>query len=528
MSVQANGRVRLCGNGRAGGERKPVFEMLVLGCGGGPVGSNLSSYLVKPAARKWSEGCTGLEGGSTLGAIVALAERDPDLFSEFSSVGEEDDDLQSRGRRRTRRINGGAAPQERVETVRQRQARAHRTGGIVWDSINCFLITHGHLDHIAGLVISSALCRPRVKPVYGVEHTIANIERAMDGGVWPVLGGREDLDGTGKGKGIAYEYRVFEAPSTRSRTLSPSLSFTAFPIAHGPNPSSGASAADPSSSSSRSATQKTTTTATKTTTARTGRGSLEQEVYCSTAAFVKDEETKREFLFFGDVEPDSVSGTDLNHRVWAAAAPKILDRTLDTIFLECSYPSAQPRELLFGHLSPPFLMEELDVLADEVRKRQAAAAAAATRIGAQEEPDEGSEMPPPLEGVTVVIMHIKDELYPTPRPRPPPSSKPQPVRLETETAAVAAADPSSSSSNSGPRRSPRLGSAQPSSLASGSLPTGKDEDEDAEEEEAEEEGEDDDDETVQERIERELNELERTRRTGVKFLLAQQGMRIEF
>jgi hypothetical protein len=30
MSVQANGRVRLCGNGRAGGERKPVFEMLVL------------------------------------------------------------------------------------------------------------------------------------------------------------------------------------------------------------------------------------------------------------------------------------------------------------------------------------------------------------------------------------------------------------------------------------------------------------------------------------------------------------------
>ena len=123
---------------------------------------------------------------------------------------------------------------------------------------------------------------------------------------------------------------------------------------------------------------------------------------------------------------------------------------------------------------------------------------------------------------TVVIMHIKDELYPTPRPRPPPSSsKPQPARLETDTAA----DPSSSSSsNSGPRRSPRLGSVQPSSLAPGSSFTTEDNDDDAEEEEEEEE--DDDDETVQERIERELNELERKRRTGVKFLLAEQGMRI--
>lgn len=525
MSVQANGRVRFGGNGRArgGGERKPAFEMLVLGCGGGPVGSNLSSYLVKSASRRWSEGCTGLEGGSTLGAIVALAERDPDLFSEFSAE-DEADRLRGRGnaaKRRTRRVDGANAHERVVETARGRKARAHRTGGIVWDSINCFLITHGHLDHIAGLVISSALCRLQVKPVYGVEHTIANIERAMDGGVWPVLGGREDLDGSGKGKGIAYEYRVFEAPATRSRTLSPSLSFIAFPIAHGPNPSSGASTADPSSSSSRSATQKATTTTTT-----TGKGSLEKEVYCSTAVFVKDEETEREFLFFGDVEPDSVSRTDLNRRVWAAAAPKILDRTLDTMFIECSYSSSQPRELLFGHLSPPFLMDELDVLADEVRQQETAAT-----IGARD-PDEGSELLP-LEGVTVVIMHIKDELYPTPtlRPRPPPASEPQSAQLKTGTASLvaAAADPSSSFSSSGPRRSPRLGSAQSSSLAPGPLPTGDDEDEDEDEDGEEEEEEDEDnDETVHERIERELNELERTRRTGVQFLLAQQGMRIEF
>lgn len=55
--------------------------------------------------------------------------------------------------------------------------------------------------------------------------------------------------------------------------------------------------------------------------------------------------------------------------------------------------SSQPRELLFGHLSPPFLMDELDVLADEVRQQETAAT-----IGARD-PDEGSELLP-LEGVT--------------------------------------------------------------------------------------------------------------------------------
>ena len=122
-------------------------------------------------------------------------------------------------------------------------------------------------------------------------------------------------------------------------------------------------------------------------------------------------------------------------------------------------------------------------------------------------------------------MHIKDELYPTPPPRPPRfSSKPQSAQPATKTAALVAAatDPSSSSSSSisGPRRSPRLGSVQPSSPAPGSSSTTEDDDDDEEEEE------EDDDETVQERIERELNELERKRRTGVKFLLAEQGMRI--
>lgn len=62
-----------------------------------------------------------------------------------------------------------------------------------------------------------------------------------------------------------------------------------------------------------------------------------------------------------DIEPpvrasDSVSGTDLNRRVWAAAAQKIVDGTLDTVFIECSYPV----RLLLSHLACLPLLHRLD------------------------------------------------------------------------------------------------------------------------------------------------------------------------
>jgi hypothetical protein len=94
-------------------------------------------------------------------------------------------------------------------------------------------------------------------------------------------------------------------------------------------------------------------------------------VYDSTAFFVRNEDTNREFLFFGDVEPDSVSsprdnGHGRNRAVWKAAAPKIREGRLDHVFLECSYRAGRRKEDLFGHLSPEYVVEEMRSLAREV------------------------------------------------------------------------------------------------------------------------------------------------------------------
>ena len=95
-------------------------------------------------------------------------------------------------------------------------------------------------------------------------------------------------------------------------------------------------------------------------------------VYDSSAYFLRDVETGREILMFGDVEPDSISLSPRNQHIWQEAAPKIAAGKLAAIFIECSYDDSQSVDRLFGHLTPRFVIQEMASLAEEVRfvKRQ--------------------------------------------------------------------------------------------------------------------------------------------------------------
>jgi cAMP phosphodiesterase len=95
-----------------------------------------------------------------------------------------------------------------------------------------------------------------------------------------------------------------------------------------------------------------------------------QCVVDSTAFFLRTEAPPREILFFGDVEPDSISLSPRNHTVWAAAAPKVAAGILTGIFIECSYNNSQDDSFLFGHLAPRHLIEELVTLSKMVREER--------------------------------------------------------------------------------------------------------------------------------------------------------------
>ena len=149
--------------------------------------------------------------------------------------------------------------------------------------------------------------------------------------------------------------------------------------------------------------------------------------YESTAFFIRHDPTGQEFLFFGDVSPDSLcesSSKPQTISVWRAAAPKIPSK-LSTIFIECSWPADRPDEQLYGHLSPEHLVDELAALAVEVADARAASApsttttsksshssSTASRVAAtSDEPKRKKRRrSEPLAGLRIYVIHCKDDL----------------------------------------------------------------------------------------------------------------------
>lgn len=144
--------------------------------------------------------------------------------------------------------------------------------------------------------------------------------------------------------------------------------------------------------------------------------------YESAAFFVRHDASLAEFLFFGDVEPDSVSLNPRNAAVWAVAAEKIAQGVLNTIFIECSWPSGRPDAQLYGHLTPDHLVVELGVLAAEVvrcRQEKSKETAPASDKRSSSRParkrrrtnaSTDGKLRTSLRDVRVYVIHCKDDL----------------------------------------------------------------------------------------------------------------------
>jgi hypothetical protein len=136
-------------------------------------------------------------------------------------------------------------------------------------------------------------------------------------------------------------------------------------------------------------------------------------VYDSAAFFIRHDPSAQEFLFFGDVEPDTLSRRPRTINVWRVAAAKI-PLTLSTIFIECSWSSGRADDSHYGHLSPTHLTDELTALAAEVVKVRKSSVkdlrneSRPTRKKSKSNPLSPESLYGALDGVRVFVIHCKD------------------------------------------------------------------------------------------------------------------------
>jgi len=269
---------------------QPSFSLFVLGAGGGPLETNLSSYLCKAYESTWEGDVFALEAGSGIGALSRLLHEHEGLLSYF-----------------------GFKPSTSPLVAATR----------IISAIHIYLISHSHLDHISGLVLSAgSFPGGRRKRIAAVNSVLEDIETVFSGRLWPKLANREESDED-------FNYLLTTLHYGQYQQLCPNVSVRTMPLTHG---RSFADATLP---------------------------------YESSAFFIRHDITRRQFLFFGDVEPDSLSIKPQSIAVWREAACLVPDQ-LDSIFLECSWSMDRDDALLFGHLSPKHVLHELETFADEI------------------------------------------------------------------------------------------------------------------------------------------------------------------
>lgn len=175
------------------------------------------------------------------------------------------------------------------------------------ENIKAYLISHGHLDHNAGMIINSP--NDTAKNIYALPFCIDVLKtKYFTWTSWANFASEGEQPALKK-----YTYRYLD---TSKETAIQNTSFFVRPflLSH----------------------------------AAPGK---------STAFLVRYNEDY--FLYFGDTGDDSIEQCNNLHIIWKAIAPLLSAHVLKGISIECSYPDEQGDKQLFGHLKPKLLMKNL-------------------------------------------------------------------------------------------------------------------------------------------------------------------------
>jgi len=181
------------------------------------------------------------------------------------------------------------------------------------------LIGHTHLDHLLGIVTSTAetTFQATNRTLCGLDFVISGLSSSVFNNIlWPALN-------TFPGSGLFFGLLPARTPLNLEGS---GFEVTAYPLAHGD---------------------------------------------LNSTAFLLSISTNASLLYLSDVMPDACHWNSankacdvvaVNRLLWEAMAPLVNRGVLNAIMIEASYPSSRPDNQLFGHLTPCYVLQELRVL----------------------------------------------------------------------------------------------------------------------------------------------------------------------
>lgn len=390
------------------------------GSGGGPSEDNVTGLLVRSTAANWARGSLlAVDAGSHMASITRILEHDLPLVSQAPEtamdISSPERPAQQYGSSSpvSSPVARETPPPPQVPVVLDQgpfaglalpfaSARAN-AAHIVRTHVSTYLITHPHLDHLAGFAINTASfhATSRPKRLAALPFTVDAIKRHIfndviwpnmtdeDGGVGFVTfqrlkEGGDVMVGEGEGRGYievcdglgVKGYKISHGNCMRGGT--PAQQQTQRGSLGGMSDHQGTRTPGGAGLDRRSISLSYMTNVGDHGYLSPG-GPQENDIHVSsvvdsTVYFIRDYATSKEILIFGDVEPDSVSYLPRLCHIWNEAAPKIASGILTGMFIECSYDDSQPDAVLFGHMAPRHIIAELQSLADTVKEERIARA----------------------------------------------------------------------------------------------------------------------------------------------------------
>jgi len=178
------------------------------------------------------------------------------------------------------------------------------------ENIKGYLISHPHLDHVAGLIINSP--DDSQKPIYGLPFCLDVIkEKYFSWKSWANFGNEGEKPALNK-----YRYTPL-TPGQPMALEQTNMRVQAFTLSH----------------------------------SAPGQ---------STAFLV--EQNGDYLLYLGDTGADEVEQSHALAALWRQVGSLVKNKKLKAVFIEVSFTNEQPVKSLFGHLTPDLLMKELGAL----------------------------------------------------------------------------------------------------------------------------------------------------------------------